>query len=220
MHITFLTGAGISKESGIETFRDSDGLWGKYPIEKVATIEAWQRNPELCCDFYAERRAQVNAVQPNEAHLAIAEMQKANPEHEIHIITQNVDDLHERSGAQNILHLHGCINEILVETEAGLMITDYCKELHHCKPNIVMFGEDVPNIIPAIEIVEVTDLLVVVGTSLEVYPANSLLEYISSGCQVYNINPASPEVPASDVVYIQKTATKGVPALIKTLELK
>lgn len=217
MTITFLTGAGISQESGIETFRGQNGLWGEYKTEEVATIEAWEKNPDLCCDFYAERRAKIAQAQPNAAHLAITQFQQDCPDLNIQIITQNVDDLHERAGSKNILHLHGQINEILVETEAGLMITDYTKELHHCKPNVVMFGEEVPNMEPAVETVEQSDILIIVGTSLQVYPANTLMDYLPTKAKTYDVNPDSTTTDPN-IIKIQKTAVNGLPELIKQLQ--
>lgn len=216
--ITFFTGAGISQESGIETFRGSNGLWGKYSIDEVATIEAWNLNPSLCCEFYNERRKHINKCDPNDAHILITKFQKDNPDWDTHIITQNVDDLHERSGSENVLHLHGKINDVIVEVPWGTEVYEYEEGVtERCRPDVVMFGEDVPNMIPAIDIIEKSDYLVIVGTSLLVYPANTVMQYIKEDCKVYNINPQQSLPPVDGVEYIEENASVGVKKLLTIL---
>jgi len=219
MHITFFTGAGVARESGIKTFEDPEGLWRGYRVTEVASIDAWYDNPELCLEFYTERRAQSMVAQPNSAHRAIVAVQRANPAYDIHIITQNIDDLHERSGAQNVLNLHGSIQEVLVESDGESEVANYSQALHTCKPNVVMHGENISQLLPAIGIVEQTDLLIVAGLSLADSAVNTLFEYISGTCQVYNIDTAPIQILNTDVTYIQQVASKGVPELMQKLEL-
>ena len=219
--VTFLTGPAISQESGIEVFQGGDGIWGEYETEQIPTnsltsAEGWRNTPELCADYYAKRRSIIAKAQPNAAHLAIAQFQKDRPDLNIQIITLNVDDLHEQAGSKNILHLHGKINEVIVETEEGLMITDYTEALHHCKPNIVMFGEDVVNIETAIEIIERTEIFIILGTSLEVYPSNILIDWLPREGQAYDVNPDSISTDCG-IITIKKTAVNALPELIKNI---
>jgi len=179
MKIVILTGAGMSAESGISTFRDHDGLWEKYRIEDVATPEAWKKNQDLVLDFYNARRRQLKAVQPNPGHFAIASWQK---EHDVTIITQNVDDLHERAGSKNVLHLHGELRKVrssvdstlIYDWDNDLITGDLCDKKSQLRPHIVWFGEEVPAMEEAIPIVEKAERLIIVGTSLQVYPAAGL----------------------------------------------
>jgi NAD-dependent SIR2 family protein deacetylase len=179
MKIVVLTGAGMSAESGISTFRDQDGLWEKYKIEDVATIDGWRKNPSLVLDFYNKRRQQLKDVEPNDGHKAIASWQSNN---EVIIITQNVDDLHERAGSENVLHLHGELRKVRSSTDPQLIYTcednifigDLCEKKSQLRPHIVWFGEEVPALEEAAAIVEKADRLVIVGTSLQVYPAAGL----------------------------------------------
>ena len=221
--ITFFTGAGMSKESGIETFRGSNGMWGDYNIDEVATVEAWHNNPQLVLDFYNDRRVVCNEAQPNAGHLDIAKFEKENPKFEINIITQNVDDLHERAGSQNVLHLHGKLNE--VKTECGaIIIDDWDQDLElddhidgsPLRPNVVWFGEDVPNYTIAEEIVNNSDYLIIVGTSLQVYPAASLIDCCVEDCKIYNINPDI-DARVWGVEYIQEVTTVGIKQLLGKL---
>jgi NAD-dependent deacetylase len=214
-----LTGAGISAESGIATFRDSDGLWEQYRIEDVATPEAWKKNPELVQRFYNQRRKQVIACEPNAAHRFFARCEEL---FDVTIITQNIDDLHQRGGSSDILHLHG---EIRKSKSSGpkqeqayyeidgweLSMEDRCKDGYVLRPHVVWFGEAVPNLERAVLKVAEADILVVVGTSLNVYPAANLIHYTPDHCQKFVIDPKADEleVPRS-FTKISATAVEGV----------
>ncbi|PKK38388.1 NAD-dependent protein deacylase [Siphonobacter sp. SORGH_AS_0500] len=218
--LVVLSGAGISAESGIKTFRDSDGLWENYRIEDVATPEAWLRNPELVLDFYNQRRKQALTAEPNEAHRILADLQ----EHfDVQIITQNVDNLHERAGSKKVLHLHGELfkvrsthnPELIYELDGWELKTgDLCEAGSQLRPHIVWFGEEVPAMIEAIPMCEEADIFVVVGTSLQVYPAAGLVDYVFSSVPVFVIDPQSPKVSRrKNVTYIQETASLGMQML-------
>lgn len=218
MKIVVLTGAGISAESGIKTFRGSDGLWEGYSIEDVATPEAWHKNPEMVQNFYNLRRKNVLEAQPNKAHLLLAQLDEA---HEVHIITQNVDDLHERAGSRRILHLHGEItkarssqNPSLVYDIEGweLRMGETCDLGSQLRPHIVWFGESVPMIEPAAALVAEAEVVVVIGTSLQVYPAAGLVGVAAPGVPIYVIDPGKPPVNAvsARVTYLEEPATTGV----------
>ena len=192
--IVVLTGAGISAESGIKTFRDADGLWEGHDIMEVASPIGWKKNPELVLDFYNKRRAQLLMVKPNKAHEILAELE----EHfDIHIITQNVDDLHERAGSNKVVHLHGELLKVrsifnenfILDWKHDLNLGDFDLEGNQLRPHIVWFGEDVPMIEHAIEIVETADILIIIGTSLQVYPAAGLMNYVNQNVPVYYIDP-------------------------------
>ena len=192
--IVVLTGAGISAESGIKTFRDAHGLWEGHDIMEVASPIGWNKNPELVLDFYNKRRAQLLTVKPNKAHEILAELE----EHfDIHIITQNVDDLHERAGSNKVVHLHGellkvrsIVNEnFVLDWKNDLNLGDFDLEGNQLRPHIVWFGEDVPMIEHAIDIVETADILIIIGTSLQVYPAAGLMNYVNQNVPVYYIDP-------------------------------
>ena len=192
--IVVLTGAGISAESGIKTFRDADGLWEGHDIMEVASPIGWKKNPELVLDFYNKRRAQLLMVKPNKAHEILAELE----EHfDIHIITQNVDDLHERAGSNKVVHLHGELLKVrsifnenfVLDWKHDLNLGDFDLEGNQLRPYIVWFGEDVPMIEHAIEIVETADILIIIGTSLQVYPAAGLMNYVNQNVPVYYIDP-------------------------------
>jgi NAD-dependent deacetylase len=184
--IVILSGAGISAESGIKTFRDSNGLWENHKIEDVASPEGFARNPELVLEFYNLRRRQLSEVNPNEAHHILAELQK---DFDVHIITQNVDDLHERAGSKNIIHLHGELKKVrpvndeesIVPWEGDLNLGDLDENGIQLRPHIVWFGEMVPEMENAATIASTADILLVIGTSLQVYPAASLLHYVPAG---------------------------------------
>jgi NAD-dependent deacetylase len=192
--IVVLSGAGISAESGIKTFRDADGLWEGHDIMEVASPIGWNKNPTLVLDFYNKRRAQLLTVQPNKAHEILAELEK---QFNVHIITQNVDDLHERAGSSSILHLHGELLKVRsVANEKNIMhwktdvnIGDCDADGIQLRPHIVWFGEAVPLIEKAIEIVESADILIIIGTSLQVYPAAGLMNYVNQNVPVYYIDP-------------------------------
>lgn len=226
--IVFLTGAGISAESGIPTFRDGNGLWNNHNVKDVASIDGWNRNPELVLDFYNQRRADLMKVEPNDAHLAITKVQE---KYRVVVITQNVDDLHERAGTNMVLHLHGelrkvcssanketCVHELPVDVP--IRMGDKAEDGSQLRPYIVWFGEDVPNIHDACTIVQHADIFVVVGTSLEVHPAASLVVF-SRAEQNYVIDPAAPkdmlEELDSTLHVINLPATEGMKVLLKKL---
>lgn len=223
--IVFLTGAGISAESGVKTFRDADGLWEGHDIMKVASPEGFAENPELVLDFYNQRRRQLKAVQPNLAHQLIASLEA---DYEVVIVTQNVDDLHERAGSSNIIHLHG---ELLKsrgvdnDTEIydcfdDIKIGDLSPSKAQLRPHIVWFGEDVPMINKAIEEVETADILVVVGTSLQVYPAAGLLYYAKPSVPIFYIDTNPQRVSKKNLTVIAEKASVGVQEFIKILQEK
>lgn len=222
--IVVLTGAGISAESGIKTFRDSNGLWEEYRIEDVATYEAWERNPQLVLEFYNQRRKQLKEVKPNAAHFALAELEK---KYDVEIITQNVDDLHERGGSSKILHLHGELKKVRSSVDENLVFEldgwelkmgDKCPKGSQLRPHIVWFGEAVPNIVLAAEICAKADILIVIGTSLNVYPAAGLLSYTPATIPKYLVDPKANTVAGiRNLTLINKTAGEGVPELVKKL---
>jgi NAD-dependent deacetylase len=225
--IVVLSGAGISAESGISTFRDSNGLWENHAIEEVATPEAWKRNPELVQRFYNERRKQVLEVGPNDAHRYFAQLEE---DFDVAIVTQNIDDLHERGGSTNVLHLHGNIRQ---SKSSGpnqehayypiegweLKMNDTCPEGYVLRPHVVWFGEAVPNLELAAELISETDFLVVVGTSLNVYPAAGLIHYAPANCKKFLIDPKAAElVVDSTFLKIGRSAVDGVQELDGHLE--
>ena len=211
------TGAGISAESGLGTFRDSGGLWDNYKIEDVATPEAFQKNPGLVLEFYNIRRRQLLNATPNDAHYALNKLQE---NFNLQIITQNIDDLHERSGSNNVLHLHGKLRESkstldnkLYEIDGSeLVLGDLCPNGGQLRPNVVWFGEAVPMMDKAIEIVKTADIFIIVGTSLNVYPAASLIHYTSNSCQKYIVDPNAAE--ENGISAIRQKASVGVPKLV------
>ena len=207
--IVVFTGAGVSAESGLGTFRDSDGLWEHYRVDDVCTHEAWLRNPQLCVKFYNDRRRDTLAAKPNAAHVAIAKLQQVFPDTQI--ITQNIDDLHERAGAKNVatVPLEGWEQHYGDRHPDGSLL----------RPYIVFFGEGVPYFDEACRIASTADIMVVVGTSLNVYPAASLLHYTSPGIPIYFVDPGQPEFGlwADKVTHIKKKATIGVPELVNQL---
>lgn len=214
--IVVLTGAGISAESGISTFRDANGLWENHSIEEVASPGGWARNPQLVLDFYNQRRRQLKQVVPNAAHNYV---QKLEERYEVVVITQNVDDLHERAGSQNIIHLHGELNKVRSEYNQDLIYTwtedvrlgDIATDGAQLRPDIVWFGEAVPKMEPAIEETLNADILLIIGTSLQVYPAASLIDYIPRGNPVWVIDPNSVAITnPRNVQMIRKSATEGI----------
>ena len=221
--IVILTGAGISAESGINTFRGSDGLWEGHDIYEVASPEGWKRNPELVLDFYNKRRAQLHDVIPNEAHFAISELSKS---HHVHVITQNVDDLHERAGNPNITHLHGELRKVrseldqsyVIPFEGDLFLGDLCPKGHQLRPHIVWFGEAVPLIDKAIQIMHDSDEVWIIGTSMKVYPAAGLVSHAPPSSQIVYIDPnpqINYELSRFNVRVIENTAAKATPLLVE-----
>ena len=222
--IVVLTGAGVSAESGISTFRDSDGLWENFRVEDVASIEGWYRDPAVVMDFYNQRRAQLSEVRPNAAHLAIADLEK---EYDVTVVTQNVDNLHERAGSTKIIHLHGeltkvrpenCCNEMDGFSEETVFdigtepvhIGDLAPNGAQLRPHIVWFGEAVPKIEAAIDAVEAADILLIVGTSLQVYPAAGLYRYAGPDTPIYIIDPNDVPVRDPRVTHVKDVATRGM----------
>lgn len=222
--IVVLTGAGVSAESGISTFRDSNGLWENHKVEDVASIEGWYRNPSLVLDFYNERRAQLPTVRPNAAHHAIASLED---EFDVTVVTQNVDNLHERAGSTRIIHLHGeltkvrpenCYNDRDGYSEATVFdigadavhVGDLAPNGAQLRPHIVWFGEAVPKIEAAIDAVEAADMVLIVGTSLQVYPAAGLYRYAGMETPIYIIDPADMPLRDSRITHIKEVATKGM----------
>lgn len=222
--IVVLTGAGISAESGIQTFRDGDGLWNKYRFEDLASPGAWARDPKLVQDFYNWRRKIVWEAVPNEGHKALVRLEE---KYDVQIITQNVDDLHERAGSSNILHLHGEIRKarstvdenLVYEMESWeLKMGDTCEKGSQLRPHIVWFGESVPNISPAMDIASTADILIVIGTSMVVYPAASLIVYVRPDKPKYYIDPKAFQVDGvNNLEVITKKAGEGVPHLVDQL---
>jgi len=222
--IVVLTGAGISAESGIRTFRDSNGLWEEHRVEDVATYEAWLRNQQLVLDFYNQRRKQLYEVKPNPGHMALVELEK---KYDVQIITQNVDDLHEQAGSKNVLHLHGELRKVRSTLDEKLVYTlegwelkkgDLCEKGSQLRPHIVWFGEAVPMIEPATELTSEADILIVIGTSLNVYPAAGLVYYVKSGTPVYLIDPNAEMLSGiKNLTVFREPAGTGVPRLVKLL---
>lgn len=221
-NIVVLTGAGISAESGIKTFRDADGLWEGHDVMEVASPQGWRRNPELVQDFYNQRRAQLHTVQPNTAHQALAELEQV---HNVMIITQNVDDLHERAGSTRILHLHGELRKVRSTADPNLIYDwdkdvtadDKCELGSPLRPHIVWFGEAVPAIETAMRLCEVADILIIVGTSMQVYPAAGLIDYVPEQASKYYVDPRPATVAAPHLRVIQDNATTGVRQLVDEL---
>lgn len=222
--LVVLSGAGISQESGLKTFRDMGGLWEQYDVSEVASPEAWDKKPELVLRFYNERRKQLFDATPNAGHYGIAELEKW---FDVEIVTQNVDDLHELAGSSNVLHLHGELRKVRSTINSELIykmdnwelkLGDTCELGSQLRPHIVWFGETVSAIYDAIPILQKADVLVVVGTSLAVYPAAGLVNYIQSEIPVFIIDPGQPAIHKNNVTYIQEKAGKGVKILISKLE--
>ena len=220
--IVVLTGAGMSAESGISTFRDSGGLWDKYPVEDVATPEGYRRNPQLVTDFYNARRAQLLTVEPNEGHRLVAALEK---KYEVTVVTQNVDNLHERAGSTRVIHLHGELTKVtssrhpnnptqireLCPEEYEVRIGDCAADGSQLRPYIVWFGEEVPNIEVAAQQVMQADILVIIGTSLNVYPVAGLVNYAKKETEIYLIDPAEVNVLYGLTVHIiRKGASEGM----------
>ena len=232
--IVVLTGAGVSAESGVSTFRDSDGLWENYKVEDVASIEGWYRDPALVLEFYNARRAQLAEVKPNAAHIAIASLEQ---DYDVTVVTQNVDNLHERAGSTRIIHLHGELTKVRPENSCNdndgyseakvfdigtdsINIGDLAPDGVQLRPHIVWFGEAVPKIEKAIDAVEAADILLIVGTSLQVYPAAGLYRYAKSSSPIYIIDPKDVPVRDGRVTHIKDVATNGMEVFKNILKSK
>lgn len=222
--LVVLTGAGISAESGIKTFRDSDGLWEGHNVQDVATPEGWRKNPALVLDFYNQRRKQLKEVTPNAAHLILAKLQE---DFDVHIITQNVDDLHERAGSKKVLHLHGELLKVrstvdynyIVDWKGDLNFEDVDPNNHQLRPHIVWFGEEVPALEAAVEITELADYFAVIGTSLQVYPAAGLIDFTKANTPVFYLDPKPIKIPnlRNELYVITDIASSGMLELQKML---
>ncbi|VXC34626.1 SIR2 family NAD-dependent protein deacylase [Maribacter litoralis] len=223
-NIVVLTGAGISAESGLKTFRDSNGLWEGHDVMEVATPEGFQKNPELVLEFYNQRRRQLLTVVPNAAHKALADLET---HFNVDIVTQNVDDLHERGGSSNVLHLHGELlkarsvnteNEIF-DCRKDILLGETCANGYQLRPHIVWFGEAVPMLENAIKITEKADCLIIIGTSMQVYPAASLIDFVSTDTPIYFVDP-KPAISGDErrnLTVISENAVIGVPTLVASL---
>lgn len=227
--IVVLTGAGISAESGIRTFRDSDGLWEEHRIEDVATPRAWQKDPQLVLNFYNQRRAHLLRAQPNPGHAALVDLEK---DFDVHIVTQNVDDLHERAGSSQVLHLHGELRKVRSERyeklvydwDKDLHIGDLCERNTQLRPHIVWFGESVPMLTPAAQLAGEADIFLIVGTSLQVYPAASLMAFAPDDIPYYYVDP-KPQVnyelsSMPNLTIIAEPASTGVAKVAELLREK
>ena len=220
--LVVLSGAGISAESGVKTFRDSNGLWENHRIEDVASPEGFQRNPQMVLDFYNARRKQLQEVEPNEAHLLLAKLEEY---FEVHIITQNVDDLHERGGSSRIIHLHGELKKARpidsesekIVWEKDLNLGDLNSKGVQLRPHIVWFGEMVPEMDQAVKIAETADIFLVIGTSMQVYPAASLIQFIPDHCEVFVIDPNLDQNFVAADHFLKTSATDGMRKLIEIL---
>jgi NAD-dependent deacetylase len=221
--IVVFSGAGISAESGIQTFRDGDGLWENHDIQQVATPEAWSKNPKLVLDFYNERRKQVLSAKPNEAHQSLVLLEQF---FDVQIITQNIDDLHERAGSTKVLHLHGEIlkaqstfdGTLYDWNKSKLSLGDKCPKGYQLRPHVVWFGEPVPNMVTASNCCEGVDFLIVIGTSLNVYPAANIINFVSEDCKKYLIDPKIPQsFIGNNIQRIEKKASEGVVELVNQL---
>ncbi|SHN09011.1 NAD-dependent deacylase [Polaribacter sp. KT 15] len=224
-NLVVLTGAGISAESGIKTFRDADGLWEGHNIMEVASLKGFNENPELVLEFYNKRRKQLLEVLPNKAHFNLVELEQY---FNVNIVTQNVDDLHERAGSSDVLHLHGELLKVrstlnendVIEWKKDLNLGDLCSKKSQLRPHIVWFGEMVPMLETAIKIVEKADVLVIIGTSMQVYPAASLIDFVKSNTPIYFIDP-KPSVSNKNVKkleIIEDVASSGTDKLLKLLK--
>jgi NAD-dependent protein deacetylases, SIR2 family len=221
--LVVLTGAGVSAESGIRTFRDSGGLWEEYDVMEVASIEGWNKNPQLVLEFYNQRRRQLETVEPNAAHKALAEAQS---HFNVFIITQNVDNLHERAGSRNVLHLHGELTKARPTNNPKKIIDIGYNDIkwgdtlddYQLRPHVVWFGEEVPMMNEAIKLVQTAEIFAVIGTSLNVYPAAGLLDFAPKGCPIYLVDPNEISIWRRDVTVIKEKASVGVPKLIEMIK--
>jgi len=222
-HIVVLTGAGMSAESGIKTFRDADGLWEGHNVMEVATPEGFAANPELVLEFYNQRRRQLFEVTPNSAHFGLAELEK---NYKVTIVTQNVDDLHERAGSKNVIHLHGellkarnIVDEFsVIDCKTDIKLGDTCPKGHQLRPHIVWFGEAVPMIDTAVDVCMTADILLIIGTSMQVYPAASLMHYVPEHTPTFFIDPKPAIESKHNLTVIAETATVGIKRFIESLD--
>jgi NAD-dependent deacetylase len=223
--VVVLTGAGVSAESGISTFRDSDGLWEHYRVEDVATYDAYLRNPQLVLDFYNQRRRELFKAEPNEAHRQLVRLEE---KYDVHIITQNIDNLHERAGSTQVLHLHGELTKGRSDKDDSLIVEIGNKEIHlgdkapdgaQLRPHIVWFGEAVPNIEPASELCERADYFIVIGTSMAVYPAAGLIHYVPKSTPCYLVDPKAVPISRPITIFQEKAGT-GVKKVVDELLAK
>lgn len=223
-NLVILSGAGMSQESGLKTFRDMGGLWEQYDVTEVASPEAWANNPELVMRFYNERRKQLFEVKPNAGHFGIADLEEW---FDVNIVTQNVDDLHEIAGSTNVLHLHGELRKVRSTIDSNLVYTmknwelkfgDFCELGSQLRPHIVWFGEAVPAMQDAIPVIQKADILVVIGTSLAVYPAAGLVNYSPPEIPIFVVDPNRPAVHQKNVTYIEKKVGEGIIELKLKLE--
>ena len=220
--IVVLSGAGISAESGLKTFRDENGLWEGHDVMEVASPMAWENNRELVLDFYNQRRRQLLQVEPNAAHYAIVELEK---KYEVQIITQNVDDLHERAGSSNVLHLHGELlkarstfdENLVMDWRKDIRNGDFCEHNKQLRPHIVWFGEAVPMFEKAVDHCTTADILIIVGTSMQVYPAAGLVDFIPKKCPVYFVDPKPNISENASLQIISKKAVEGIPKVVAQL---
>jgi NAD-dependent deacetylase len=220
--VVVLTGAGVSAESGISTFRDSDGLWEHYRVEDVATYDAYQRNPQLVLDFYNQRRRELFKAEPNEAHRQLVRLEE---KYDVHIVTQNIDNLHERAGSSQVLHLHGELTKGRSDRDENLIVEIGDREIHlgdkapdgaQLRPHIVWFGEAVPNIEPAAELCEQADYFIVIGTSMAVYPAAGLIHYVPQSTPCYLVDPKAVPISRPITIFQEKAGT-GVKKVVDQL---
>tara|TARA_R110002167_G_scaffold93250_2_gene250044 strand:+ start:2045 stop:2725 length:681 start_codon:yes stop_codon:yes gene_type:complete len=222
-HIVVLTGAGMSAESGLKTFRDADGLWEGHDVTEVATPEGFTKNPTMVLEFYNQRRRQLLQVEPNTGHIDLAELEK---DYKVTIITQNVDDLHERAGSTNVIHLHGELLKArstfdetdILNWKTDLVLGDTCKKGYQLRPYIVWFGEAVPMIDKAVDVCMTADILIIIGTSMQVYPAASLMHYVPENTPMYYIDPKPAMESNYNLTVITEKATLGIKKLLELLK--
>ena len=220
--IIVLSGAGISAESGLKTFRDSNGLWEGHDVMDVASPEGWSKNRALVLDFYNQRRRQLKTVKPNAAHQALVDLEK---QFDVHIITQNVDDLHERAGSTKVLHLHGELlkarstadEKLVLDWQEDICEGDFCAKGSQLRPHIVWFGELVPLLEPAIKLTAQADYIIIVGTSMQVYPAAGLINYAKPEAQIYFVDPKPNIASQKNLKVIAEKASAGVPIVVEEL---
>lgn len=220
--IVVLTGAGVSAESGINTFRDANGLWEGHDVMDVASPLGWEKDQDLVLDFYNKRRRQLKDVHPNSAHTALKDLEE---KYDVHIITQNVDDLHERAGSKHVIHLHGELKKVrstfdenlILDWEGDLNKGDFCEHNHQLRPHVVWFGEGVPMMEKAMEITSAADILIIIGTSMQVYPAAGLIDFAPQGIPVYFIDTKPAVNETKNLKIIEEKASVGVPQLVRQL---
>ena len=221
-HITILTGAGVSAESGVKTFRDHDGLWEGHDVMQVATPEGFSENPELVLDFYNKRRQQLKQVKPNLAHRRLVDLEQ---KYKVDIITQNVDDLHEKAGSQNVTHLHGELMKVectgqekqILNWKDDIKLGDTCDRNHQLRPHVVWFGEAVPMMDKAMEIISQTDVIIIIGTSMQVYPAAGLIDFAPSKTSIYFIDPQPNISQTANIKIYAENASSGVDKVVSEL---